>query len=75
MVGTIETIYLGCVERKSEKGNAYKVVTFMDDGEAVNAMLSKDFKGELPHALTETTVTIRVQLGRYQKVEVLAFGE
>lgn len=75
MVGTIETIYLGCIDKKSEKGNDYKVVTFMDDGEAVSAMLSKDYKGTLPSALTETTVTLRVQLGRYQKVEVLAFGE
>lgn len=71
MKGVISTVYLGSVTRKSQRGNEYTVVTFMDDGEPVSAMLAADYNGALPDKLTECEIELNVQLGRYQKCEVL----
>lgn len=74
MIATIETVFLGSAKRVSQKGTEYTVLTFMDEGEAVNAILSKDFQGELPKPLSPVVLDVHVVLGRYQKIEVLSIG-
>lgn len=71
MIGTIESVYLGVVE-KSGKNGSYHIVTFIDGGEAVSVMLSRDVDVRtLPKVMTECLVTVEVKLGRYPDKRVL----
>lgn len=74
MIGTIKTVYLGCAEKVSAKGNKYRVVSFLDDGQPVMAMLANECKDALPKSLQEVELTLQVDLGRYQSVSVIGIG-
>lgn len=71
MVAKFETVILGVADKVSERGNAYKLLSFMDEGRPVSAVVSSRFSGSLPSTLEKAVVTVRAELGRYQKVEVL----
>ena len=72
MVSKFETVFLGMVEKQSAKGNTYQVVTFLDEGEAVSVMVSRNAEiRNFPKVLEPCFVTVSASLGRYQKVEVL----
>lgn len=74
MVAKFETVILGVADKVSERGNAYKLLSFMDEGRPVSAVVSAKYTGAVPSALEKAVVTVRAELGRYQKVEVLDIG-